>query len=31
MIQPKRFDIFPPWLWDAQKVQMRSDFSLNNN
>ena len=28
MIPPKRFDIFPP---DAQKVSMRSDFSLNNN
>ena len=26
-IPPKRFDIFPP-VWDAQQVQMRSDFSL---
>ena len=25
----KRFDISPPWLGDAQKVWMRSDFSLN--
>ena len=28
MIPPKRFDISPP-VWDAQKVYMRSDFSLN--
>ena len=27
-IPPKDFDIFPP-LWDAQKVQMRSDCFLN--
>ena len=30
MIPPKRFDIYPP-VWDAQKVKMRSDFSLSNN
>ena len=30
LIPPKRFDIFSP-LGDAQKVQVRSDFSLNNN
>ena len=29
MIPPKRFDISPPWLGDAQKIQVRSDFSLN--
>ena len=29
VIPPKRFDIFSPWLGDAQKVQVRSDFSLN--
>ena len=30
MIPPtKRFEIFPP-VWDAQKVQMNSDFSLND-
>ena len=29
MIPPKRFDISPP-VWDAQKVYMRSDFSLNS-
>ena len=29
MIPPKRFDIFSPWLGDAQKVYVRSDFSLN--
>ena len=28
MIPPKRFDIFPPRMGDAQKVQVRSDFSL---
>ena len=31
MMPPKRFDILSPCLGDAQKVQMRSDFSLNNN
>ena len=31
MILPKRFAIFSPWLGDAQKVKVRSDFSLNNN
>ena len=30
MIPPKRFDIFPRCLGDAQKVYMRSDFSLNH-
>ena len=30
LIPPKRFDIFPHWLGDAQKVEARSDFSLNN-
>ena len=30
IIPPKRFDIFSPWLGDAQKVQVRSGFSLNN-
>ena len=30
MIPPKRFDIFPR-LGDAQKVLVRSDFSLNTN
>ena len=30
MIPPKRFDMFSPCLGDAQKVWMRSDFSLNN-
>ena len=29
MIPPKRFDISPPCLGDAEKVLMRSDFSLN--
>ena len=29
MIAPKRVDIFSPRLGDAQKVKMRSDFSLN--
>ena len=29
MIPPKRFDIFSPWLGDAQKIWVRSDFSLN--
>ena len=28
MIPPKRLDIFSPRLVDAQKVEMRSDFSL---
>ena len=27
MIPPKRFNIFSPWLGDAQKVYVRSDFS----
>ena len=31
MIPPKRFDIFSPRLWDAQKVWGLSDFSFNNN
>ena len=31
LIPPKRFDIFSPWLGVAQKVWVRSDFSLNNN
>ena len=29
MVPPKRFDIIPPWLGDAQKVYVRSDFSIN--
>ena len=29
LIPPERFDIFSPRLWDAQKVQVHSDFSLN--
>ena len=31
LIPPKRFDIFPPRLGDAQKVQVHSDFSLKTN
>ena len=29
MIPPKRFKILSPWLGDAQKIWVRSDFSLN--
>ena len=31
MFAPKRFDSFPPFLEDLQKVKMRSDFTLNLN